>query len=227
MPAQQNSRNHWQPSAVRHVKIGMSQSLRKPIRTMRRLIATSIFSLGLCAGVHAQQAGHHGHDAHAAHDGHAGNPAAHGQPHPNAYRAFTNRPIKALSPEQTDDLKAGRGMSLALAAELNGYPGPLHTLELADALELTPDQRNATEELYRDMQEQAQALGVRVIEAEERLDSLFREGEARSDTLAQATAVAAKAWGRLRDAHLQAHVQMLDILSPEQVQKYRQLRGYR
>ena len=200
---------------------------------MRRLIATSIISLGLLAGAiaaTAQQTGHHGHTAPSDHNGHAGHsnhPPGHGLAHANAYSAFANRPIKALSAEQTDDLKAGRGMSLALAAEMNGYPGPLHTLELADALELTPEQRDATEKLYKDMQDQAQALGVRVIEAEERLDSLFREGEARSDTLAQATAVAAKAWGRLRDAHLQAHLQMLDILSPEQVQKYRQLRGYR
>lgn len=203
---------------------------------MRRLIATSIFSLGLLAGgteANAQQTGHHGHNApdarsqHSEHTGHTKHAAGHGPAHANAYSTFANRPIKALSAEQTSDLQAGRGMALALAAELNGYPGPLHTLELADALELTQEQRDATDTLYKNMQEQAQALGVRVIEAEQRLDALFREGEARSDTLAQATAVAAKAWGRLRDAHLQTHLQMLDILSPEQVQKYRQLRGYR
>ena len=28
-------------------------------------------------------------------------------------------------------------MGLALAAELNGYPGPLHVLEMADRLQLT------------------------------------------------------------------------------------------
>ena len=200
---------------------------------MRRLIVTSIFSLGLLAAVTAangQQTGQEGHHAPGTHNGHAGHTdhgAGHGLTHTNAYSAFVDRPIKALSEQQVNDLNAGRGMSLALAAELNGYPGPLHTLELADALELTSEQRSATETVYRDMQEQARALGIRVIEAEERLDTLFREGEARSDTLAQATAVATKAWGRLRDAHLQTHLQMLDILSPEQVQKYRQLRGYR
>ena len=30
-------------------------------------------------------------------------------------------------------------MGLALAAELNGYPGPLHVIELADSLRLTPE----------------------------------------------------------------------------------------
>ncbi len=32
-------------------------------------------------------------------------------------------------------------MGLALAAELNGYPGPAHVIELADSLELTEAQR--------------------------------------------------------------------------------------
>jgi hypothetical protein len=46
----------------------------------------------------------------------------------------SDRPIKALSAEQIADLKAGQGLSLALAAELNGYPGPRHVLELGKQL---------------------------------------------------------------------------------------------
>lgn len=42
------------------------------------------------------------------------------------YAGMERRPIKALSQQQIDDLRAGRGMGLALAAELNGYPGPSH-----------------------------------------------------------------------------------------------------
>ena len=57
------------------------------------------------------------------------------------YLGFEKRTIKALSDQQTSDLRAGLGMSLALAAELNGYPGPRHTLELASELNLTDEQR--------------------------------------------------------------------------------------
>jgi len=53
------------------------------------------------------------------------------------YAGFEQRPIKALSTQQIADLRAGREMSLALAAELNGFPGPLHVLELARGLDLT------------------------------------------------------------------------------------------
>ncbi len=55
------------------------------------------------------------------------------------YAGMQTRPIKALSEQQMADLSAGRGMGLALAAELNGYPGPVHVLELADKLNLSPD----------------------------------------------------------------------------------------
>lgn len=40
------------------------------------------------------------------------------------YAGMQRRPIEALSEQQIADLKAGRGRGLALAAELNGYPGP-------------------------------------------------------------------------------------------------------
>jgi len=42
---------------------------------------------------------------------------------PQPYAGMETRPIKALSEQQIADLRTGRGMSLALAAELNGYTG--------------------------------------------------------------------------------------------------------
>jgi hypothetical protein len=56
------------------------------------------------------------------------------------YSGMQTRPIKALSDQQVADLKAGRGMGLALAAELNSYPGPSHLVELSDQLGLTSEQ---------------------------------------------------------------------------------------
>src|SRR5207247_9870647 len=86
------------------------------------------------------------------------------------YAGFEQRSIKALSAQQIADLKAGRGMSLALAAELNGFPGPLHVLELADKIELTAEQRQAVEALYADMKAEAMAIGERLIGQEAELD---------------------------------------------------------
>jgi hypothetical protein len=56
------------------------------------------------------------------------------------YAGLEKRAIKALSDAQIADLRAGRGMGLALPAELNGYPGPVHVLELGDRLGLDAEQ---------------------------------------------------------------------------------------
>ena len=53
------------------------------------------------------------------------------------YAGMQQRSVKALSEQQIADLRAGKGMGLALAAELNGYPGPIHVLELGDQLNLS------------------------------------------------------------------------------------------
>ena len=53
------------------------------------------------------------------------------------YAGQETRAIKALSPEDLEELRTGAGMGLAKAAELNGYPGPLHVLALAKELQLT------------------------------------------------------------------------------------------
>src|SRR5688572_7562486 len=89
------------------------------------------------------------------------------------YGGLQTRSIKALSEQQLADLRAGRGMGLALPAELNGYPGPLHVVELADALALTQDQRNRIQALVRDMRTEAIALGERLIAEEAELDRQF------------------------------------------------------
>ena len=143
------------------------------------------------------------------------------------YAGMQGRPVKALSEQQVADLRAGKGMSLALPAELNGYPGPLHTLELAEPLRLSATQRARTQELFTQMQREAQAVGEEVIAAETALDTLFREKRATAEAVAAATAHAAQVQARLRQTHLRYHLAMMDVLSTDQVAAYNRLRGYR
>lgn len=142
------------------------------------------------------------------------------------YAGLESRPVKALSAQQLDDLKAGRGMGFALPAELNGYPGPLHVLELADKLELTADQKTRVESLFAEMRAEAIALGARYVEQEAALERQFATRSATSETLTVATAAAAQAQGALREAHLKYHLSTAALLSPRQIQKYGELRGY-
>lgn len=142
------------------------------------------------------------------------------------YAEMKDRAIKALSEQQVADLKAGKGMGLALPAELNGYPGPIHVLEFADQMNLTGEQRQRTSELFRNMKDEAVPLGERLIESEAGLDRLFANRTITPATLDTTTNDIARLQGQLRQTHLKYHLAMVDLLSPEQIQRYRQLRGY-
>ena len=91
---------------------------------------------------------------------------------------------------------------------------------------LRPEQRTRTEALFAQMQREAKTAGEAVIAAEAALDALFSERRATAAEVAGATARAAAAQGKLREAHLRYHLAMMDVLSPEQVASYRRLRGY-
>ena len=77
------------------------------------------------------------------------------------YAGLQERSIKTLSEQQIADLNAGRGMGLALAAELNGYPGPIHAIELAAQLHLSPDQVSKLKALYEAMKAETIPIGPR------------------------------------------------------------------
>lgn len=142
------------------------------------------------------------------------------------YAGLEKRPIKALSDEQIADLQAGRGMGLALAAELNGYPGPTHALELADSLDLSAEQRTRTAALFEQMKAEVIPMGERVIAEEAALDRLFAEKRMTLAALDNATARIAVVQGELRAAHLRYHLEMVDVLTPAQIASYDELRGY-
>ena len=151
--------------------------------------------------------------------------AAAGAQH-SPYVEHTNRDIKALSAQEIDDLLHGRGMGLALAAELNGYPGPKHVLELAEDLGLSEEQRAAVARVHQAMETEAVELGRKLVDAERRLDALFAGGEATSEALRTALDQIADLTAALRHAHLDAHLATKAVLSEEQVRRYDELRGY-
>ena len=142
------------------------------------------------------------------------------------YVDYDGRPIKALSPEQIADLRAGKGMGFALAAELNSYPGPLHVLELADALELTEEQRAQTRQLRQSVLDKVVPLGEQIVAAEAELDRMFAQKDIDSASLESQLALIAELTGQLRFAHLDAHLAMRALLTAHQVTRYDELRGY-
>ena len=142
------------------------------------------------------------------------------------YAGMQSRPVKALSEQQIADLKAGRGMGLALPAELNGYPGPSHILELADRLALSPDQKSRVQKLFDDMKAEAVPVGLRLIAQETALDRQFVSRSITPERLKAATAEIGATQAELRNTHLKYHLETAQILSPDQMRQYAELRGY-
>src|SRR5215472_13669638 len=142
------------------------------------------------------------------------------------YAGMQNRPIKALSEQQIADLKAGRGMGLALPAELNGYPGPVHVLELADRLGLSAEQRARVQSLFDAMKAEAVPLGEKLLGQETALDRLFASHAITAENLKTVTADIGVTQAALRDTHLKYHLATAQILSAEQMHRYAMLRGY-
>ncbi len=145
---------------------------------------------------------------------------------PSSYRGLEQREIKALSQDERRQLLAGHGMGLALAAELNRFPGPKHVLELAGELELSDEQIGVAQGIFDEMERQAQQLGQVVIEEEGGLDAGFAAGTIDQDGLARSVREISRLRGELRLAHLRAHLQMRAAMSEDQVASYDRLRGY-
>jgi Spy/CpxP family protein refolding chaperone len=149
--------------------------------------------------------------------------AQHGQ---SSYAGQESRAIKSLSHAEIVQLLNGEGMGLAKAAELNGYPGPKHVLELAEPLKLTSTQVASTEAIFRRMSSRAKEIGARIVEREQALDAQFAGGSVTSEALGKSVEQIGALQAELRTIHLDAHLSQLAILTPEQVTRYRRLRGY-
>ena len=142
------------------------------------------------------------------------------------YAGQQARKIKALSDEDIAALRKGEGMGMAKAAELNGYPGPVHVLTLAAQLGLTEIQQREVTAIFDRMNAAAKLLGDELIAREQALDQLFSKGEITPDRLTAETAAIGGVQGRLRPVHLAAHLETRALLNPEQIALYEQLPGY-
>lgn len=146
---------------------------------------------------------------------------------PSPYAGEEVRPVKSLSPEDIAELRRGGGWGLAKAAELNGMPGPVHLLELKDAIPLTPEQVETITAMYDRMREAAIVEGERFIAAEQTLEAAFRAGMVTEESLQGMLAEVGRARTRLRFVHLAAHLGTPALLSKEQIARYDMIRGYR
>ena len=146
--------------------------------------------------------------------------------HSSEYVGEEHRAIKSLSADDIRELSEGGGWGLAKAAELNGVPGPAHILEMASAIELTPTQQAEIQAIYQQMKSEAVSLGNQLIQLEAALNTYFADGSINQAILEQSLQDIERVRAQLRLAHLSAHLQTPNILTPEQISLYNELRGY-
>ena len=142
------------------------------------------------------------------------------------YAGMQNRAIKSLSDNDIKELRRGGGWGLALAAELNGMPGPAHMLELKEQIALNQNQVTKTQALLDDMRKAAIPTGERLIAAELALENAFAKGAVEEASLRRLLAEAESARTELRFIHLSQHSKTVQFLKPEQIKRYNILRGY-
>lgn len=142
------------------------------------------------------------------------------------YAGMQNRAIKSLSESDVQELRRGGGWGLALAAELNGMPGPAHLLELKDKIPLSANQVFQTRALLDDMRQAAIPTGERLIAAEKALESAFATSQVDAASLRRLLADTEAARTELRFIHLSQHYKTVQFLKPEQIKRYNILRGY-
>lgn len=142
------------------------------------------------------------------------------------YADQLHTPIRGLSAAEIDDLRNGRGMGLARPAEINGYPGPRHVLDLSTELALSETQRSAVQTLFEQMQAEASPLGEQFLVRYSELEHSFQVGQASAETVTMMTAQLGQIEGQLRATHLKYHLLTRPLLTDDQNAAYARLRGY-
>jgi Spy/CpxP family protein refolding chaperone len=150
--------------------------------------------------------------------------SGHGHQHGGRDDTQAHRRVEAVQREFDQVVADGLGFGLAFAADQNGYPGPLHVLELKDQLQLTPEQEARMRALFETMRGDARARAARLAAAEDRLRRIFADGVADPAAVRAAVTGAEAARAEVRLVHLLTHLQAHDVLTEAQRRTYHQIR---
>ena len=143
----------------------------------------------------------------------------HGHGHEGGHQA-----AEACSAEFDKVVGEGRGFGLAFAADQNGYPGPLHVLELKDRLKLTADQEAKAQVLLHAMFVESKPKSARLLEAEAKLRRLFAGRAADAAAVRAGVAEVERARSEVRLVHLLTHLKTRERLTEDQRRIYHEAR---
>jgi Spy/CpxP family protein refolding chaperone len=153
-----------------------------------------------------------------------GAPLAWGQHGHSGSHEEGHRAAQACATEFEQVVGTGRGFGMAFAADQNGYPGPMHVLELKDRLKLSAEQEAQMQYLMHVMFAESKPKGARLLEAEAMLRRLFAEKTADDTAVRAAVDAVERARRDVRLVHLLTHLKTRDLLTEEQRRLYHEAR---
>jgi Spy/CpxP family protein refolding chaperone len=147
-----------------------------------------------------------------------------GMPHPGAGSPPPHMLAEMCATAFEKNIGEGRGFGMAFVADQQGYPGPLHVLEVKDRLKLTPEQETKAQALLTAMFAESRPKGEQLLQAERKLGLLFSEGKADEVSIRTAVAEVERARSEVRLVHVMIHLKTRDLLSDEQRRLYHEAR---
>ncbi|MBI5464331.1 MAG: hypothetical protein HY966_05190 [Ignavibacteriales bacterium] len=132
---------------------------------------------------------------------------------------------QVVVPHDKDALLNGEGMGQAEYAERNGFPGPKHALKWKDELGISNDQMQKIEALANGVEVSSKFRGEDIVKAEIDLNAMFEAGTATEKNVRVKVQDIARLRGELQFIHLQAHLKMKQILSANQMTRYKELQA--
>jgi len=149
-------------------------------------------------------------------------------PHPPVHGGVGNPPHHMLAQMCATaferNISEGRGFGVAFVADQQGYPGPLHVLELKDRLKLTPTQETQVQALLTAMFAESRPKSAQLLDAERKLRKLFADGMADEASVRSAIAEVERVRSEVRMVHLLFHLKTRDLLTGDQRRVYQKVR---
>jgi Spy/CpxP family protein refolding chaperone len=184
------------------------------VTTIAATTRTPLTTLALLLALTAAAAAQHGDPRH----------GSHGAPAHAAARPPGGHDAEACEQEFEQVVADGRGFGMAFVADRRGYPGPLHVLELEQALALRPEQTARVRTLMDGMFRASRPLGAALLAAERRLGEVFATGRPDEAAVRRAVVEVEGLRAELRTLHLTTHLATRDVLTEEQLRRYHALR---
>jgi Spy/CpxP family protein refolding chaperone len=143
----------------------------------------------------------------------------HGPGHEGGHRA-----AQACASEFDKVVGEGRGFGMAFAADQNGYPGPLHVLELKERLALSAEQEATMQQLMHAMFAESKPKSARLLAAETKLRQLFADRTADAAVVRAAVDEVERSRSEVRLVHLLTHLKTRELLTEGQRRIYHEAR---